>query len=116
MYYLKKFATSAAYRAYLAGDDQWRPSVAYVVNNHTENIGADGKDANMAANDWFNGSGSAVSQDTSRYVDFQDLGQHFIEVFNNGTMYFWDMKNASRTIGNIGMIRLLFLVLGGLIL
>ena len=98
MFYLKKFANSTAYRAYLASDEQWRPSVAYVVNQHPENIGADGKDANMNMQDWYKGN-TPLTQDSSRYVDFQDLGQHFIEVFNNGTMYYWAMKDATRIIG-----------------
>lgn len=104
MYYLKKFADSAAYRSYLASDEQWRPSVAYVVNTHQEDIDeTTGQDGNMDAQDWYmdNPSG-AVNQNVKRYVDFQKLGQHFIEVFNDGTMYFWTMKNATRDGESIG--------------
>ena len=98
MFHLKKFIDSSAYRDYLASDDQWRPSVSYIVNEHVENIDpTTGRDLNMSVDDWSRGA-AAITQDASRYVDFQALKQHFIEVFNQGTMYFWDMKQAKRTL------------------
>ena len=109
MYHLRKFANNNAYREYLDGNDGWRPLVAYVVNGHTEDISTDwgGKDKNMEADDWsttpetsLNTPGVAKHSllprggDDQRWVDYHDLGEHWIEVFNNGTMYFNTMNTS----------------------
>ena len=56
MNHLRKFRTTAEYKEYLNSDTQWRPLIAYVVNNHVENINpVNGKDMNMNVNDWYVG-------------------------------------------------------------
>ena len=109
MYHLRKFADNNAYREYLDGTDGWRPLVAYVVNGHTEDISTDwrGKDKNMEADDWSTTPETSLNTpgvakhlllprggDDQRWVDYHDLGEHWIEVFNNGTMYFNTMNTS----------------------
>ena len=72
MRYLRKFVDSSTYRAYLANNDQWRPFIAYVVNQHNEVI-QDGVDINISVNDWYSGTEPAVDQDVYRYMDLAPL-------------------------------------------
>ena len=67
------------------------------MNQHNEVI-VNGQDTNINADDWYIGTTPAIAQDSSRYIDIQRIGQHFIEVFNDGTLYFWTMNDATRTI------------------
>ena len=112
MYHLRKFANNEAYRQYLESDDQWRPLVAYVVNGHVEDISTDwnGQDKNMEVEDWSTeaetiGHPAGVAKhallpggaDNKRWVDYHDLGEHWIEVYNNGVMYFHTMNTSLGT-------------------
>ena len=72
MRYLRKFVDSSTYRAYLANNDQWRPFIAYVVNQHNEVI-QDGVDVNISVDDWYSGTEPAVDQDVYRYMDLAPL-------------------------------------------
>ena len=97
MWNLKKFTNNAAYANYLKGDDVWLPRVAYILNSHTENIDpATYKDRNAEQADWStqadSTTGLARGGDNKRWVDFTQLGNHFIEVANGGTMYFKDIE------------------------
>ena len=105
MHYIRKFSNNDEYRNYLFGDDSWRPLVAYILNNHTEQSSSDcpGKDKNISEDDWSttpeeNVPGVPSSKwlpgggDNKRWVDYHNLGEHWIEVFNNGTMYFTRME------------------------
>lgn len=100
MWNLKKFTNNAAYANYLKGDDVWLPRVAYILNGHTEDIDpATFRDRNETQADWSTAAdsttGLARGGDNKRWVDFTVLGNHFIEVANNGIMYFKDIQDPS---------------------
>lgn len=116
MYHLRKFQTNDEYREYLRSDEQWRPLVAYIVNEHVEDISTDwgGKDKNMHVNDWsftpetasnmagtgvpvheYLPAGGPVDGHRQRWVDLHDLGEHWIEIYNNGVMHFNTMTAPS---------------------
>jgi len=95
MWHLKKFANNAVYKEYMSSDDIWLPRVAYILNGHTENIDSSGWDTNRGANDWSNSSDNVnnlpLGGDNKRWVDYIQMGTHFIELANNGILYFKDI-------------------------
>ena len=99
MWHLKKFANNAAYKEYMSSDDIWLPRVAYILNNHTESIDSSGWDTNRGASDWSNvadsSTGLPLGGDNKRWVDIIQMGKHFIEMANNGVMYFKDIQDVS---------------------
>ena len=75
MKYLRKFADWDAYLAYLQTDDTNLPLIAYIHNS--------GSRVDPPKTDRFDKDGPC-------WVYFEDIGDRFIQVANNGTMYFTD--------------------------
>ena len=107
MYHIRKFKDNDTYRAYLENDDDYRPFVAYILNGHVEDMSDSVIDKNVNADDWsttpetsLNTPGVAkhsllpAGGDNKRWVDYHYLGEHWIEVFNNGTLYFHTMNTS----------------------
>lgn len=98
MHNLKKFKDNQEYKQYLASTDIWLPRVAYIVNDHVENINAQGKDTNMEANDWSSVAdkvnGLPLGGDGKRWVDYTDIGKHFVEFANGGELNFTDIQDT----------------------
>ena len=84
-HHIRCFESEAAYTAYKNSDDKWLPRVAFIPSSPTPI-----KDITM--------------QTRGRLV-FNELGKHFIEICNGGTMYFKDIQdptlatNASQNYG-----------------
>ena len=99
MWHLKKFANNAAYKEYMSSDEIWLPRVAYILNGHEENIDSSGWDTNRNAQDWSdtsdNVNGLPLGGDNKRWVDYIQMGKHFIEIANNGILYFKDIQDPS---------------------
>ena len=100
MWNFKKFSNNAEYANYIKGDEVWLPRVAYILNSHVENIDPSTyRDKNEQQADWSTTADSTLGLpaggDNNRWVDIIDLGHHFIEVANNGTMYFKDIDDPS---------------------
>ena len=99
MWHLKKFANNAVYKEYMSSDEIWLPRVAYILNGHTENIDSSGWDTNRNAQDWSdtsdNVNGLPLGGDNKRWVDYIQMGTHFIEMANNGILYFKDIQDPS---------------------
>ena len=97
MWHLKKFANNADYREYISSDQVWLPRVAYILNSHVEELDSKGNDANVAANDWSIQPDETnyfpKGGDNKRWIDYIEIRKHFIEVANNGTMYFTDIQD-----------------------
>lgn len=75
MKHLKRFANQTEYSEYISSDDIWLPRVSYIINGGT----------------------SAV--DTDRYsdtgpsrVEYSRIGTEFVQVANDGIMYFTDQE------------------------
>lgn len=113
MWNLKKFVNNAAYAKYLKGDDVWLPRVAYILNSHVEDIDpATYRDRNEAQLDWSSKpdsvTGLARGGDDKRWVDFTQMGKHFVEMANGGTIFFTDIQDpnlASDASQNYGWYR-----------
>jgi len=75
MKYLRKFAKWDDYLDYLKTDDTYLPLIAYIHNS--------GSRVDPPVPDRFNENGPC-------WVYFEDIGDRFIQVANNGTMYFTD--------------------------
>lgn len=73
-HHLKLFESEAAYRAYKTGNDVWLPRVSFVPSTPT------------AIED--------ITLTTPGRLIFHELGEHFIEICNGGTMYFFDKYDA----------------------
>ena len=99
MWHLKKFANNAAYKEYMSSDEIWLPRVAYILNGHEENIDSSGWDTNRNVKDWSNTAddvnGLPLGGDNKRWVDYIQMGKHFIEMANNGILYFKDIQDPS---------------------
>lgn len=100
MWNFKKFNNNSAYATYLKGDDVWLPRVAYILNSHVEEIDpSTHRDIHENESDWSDTpdstTGLARGGDNKRWVDFTQLGNHFIEVANGGTMYFKNIQDPS---------------------
>ena len=74
MRYLRKFKTTTEYHEYLSGSDVWLPRVSYIVNG----------------GDHVNNGKTKDDDDGPSWIDFSRLGTEFIQVANEGTMYFTD--------------------------
>lgn len=110
MNHLRKFRTTEEYKEYLNSDTQWRPLIAYVVNNHVENINpVNGKDMNMNVNDWYVGD-DPLSQSDARFVDIHTYGDYFVEYFNNDTISFTNQVGTKGSfvadVDNAGVLRI----------
>ena len=99
MWHLKKFANNAAYKEYMSSDEIWLPRVAYILNGHEENIDSSGWDINRNLKDWSNTAdtslGLPLGGDDKRWVDYIQMGAHFIEMANGGILYFKDIQDVS---------------------
>jgi hypothetical protein len=99
MWHLKKFTDNAEYREYISSDQVWLPRVAYILNSHVESLDNKGNDANGATDDWDNTPDTVNNLpkggNNGRWIDYILLKKHFIEVANNGTMYFTDIQDVS---------------------
>lgn len=69
-HHLVTFESEAAYRAYCQGDDKWLPRVSFIPTTPTPR--------------------NQITVNTPGRVVFSRQGEHFIEIANGGTMYFWD--------------------------
>ena len=74
-HHIRCFESEAAYTEYKNGNDKWLPRVAFIPSTPTEI-----KD---------------ITVNTPGRLVFNELGKHFIEFCNNGTMYFWDIQDPS---------------------
>ena len=94
MWHLKKFANNEEYRDYISSDEVWLPRVAYILNSHVEEI-VNRNDKNAALRDWSSVEDTSNNfprgGDNKRWIDYILMHKHFIEVANNGTMYFTDI-------------------------
>lgn len=73
-HHIRCFESEQAYRDYKFGDDVWLPRVAFVPSTPTPI--------------------EQITEETPGRLIFHQLGEHFIEVCNGGTMYFFDKYDA----------------------
>lgn len=74
-HHIRCFESEAAYTEYKNGNDKWLPRVAFIPSTET------------AIKD--------ITVNTPGRLVFNELGKHFIEFCNGGTMYFWDIQDPS---------------------
>ena len=74
-HHIRCFESEAAYTAYKNGNDKWLPRVAFIPSTPTEI-----KD---------------ITIDTPGRLVFHELGKHFIEFCNAGTLYFNDIQDPT---------------------